>query len=52
MTGRLVNSPTRAVTGWNWSGHEIDFKRAPGEYNAIDFHDDDLGDAGWAADFE
>ncbi|MGA2665295.1 MAG: N,N-dimethylformamidase beta subunit family domain-containing protein, partial [Nitrososphaerales archaeon] len=49
---RTVNFPMRAVTGHNWSGHEYDFRRAPGEYNAIYFHDDDLGDAGWKVDFQ
>ena len=52
VDGRSVNFPTRAVTGHNWSGHDYDFKRVPGEYNAVWFHDDDLGDAGWEADFE
>ncbi|MDA4113103.1 MAG: LamG domain-containing protein [Thaumarchaeota archaeon] len=50
--GTSVNFPTRVVTGHNWSGHDYDFKRAPREYNAIWFHDDDLGDAGWEVDFE
>ena len=52
VDGRSVNFPTRVVTGHNWSGHEYDFKRAPAEYNAIWFHDDDLGDAGWEVGFE
>jgi N,N-dimethylformamidase len=40
------------MTGYNWSGKETDFKRAPNEYGAIHFHDDDLEDAGWNCDFE
>ena len=52
VDGRSVNFPTRVVTGHNWSGHDYDFKRAPKEYNAVWFHDDDLGDAGWEVDFE
>lgn len=52
LYGRAVNMPTRAVTGYNWSGSELDFKRAPAEYGAIYFHDDDLEDAAWEADFE
>ena len=50
--GRLVNMPARAMTGRNWSGNETDFRRCPGEYGAIHFHDDDLEDADWAVDFE
>jgi N,N-dimethylformamidase len=52
MHGVLVNMPMRAVTGWNWSGREIDFRLAPAEYGAIFFHEDDLEDAGWEVDFE
>ena len=52
LHGRLVNLPARAMTGHNWSGNETDFRRCPGEYGAIHFHDDDLEDAGWEADFE
>ena len=52
LHGGLVNMPARAMTGHNWSGGETDFRRCPGEYGAIHFHDDDLEDAGWAVDFE
>ena len=45
--GRLINAPTRAVTGHAWSGDEVDFRLLPAEYAAIHFHDDDLEDAGW-----
>ncbi len=51
LHGRLVNMPTRAVTGHNWSGEETNYRRRPEEYGAIHFHDDDLEDAGWEADF-
>lgn len=51
LHGRALNLPTRAVTGHNWSGLTHDFKRAPKEYNAIHFHDDDQGHAGWSVDF-
>lgn len=50
--GRVVNMPTRAVTGHNHSGRETCFRLAPQEYGAIHFHRDDLEDAGWAVDFE
>ena len=50
--GQTVNMPARAMTGYNWTGNETDFKRAPEEYGAIHFHDDDFDDAGWEVDFE
>lgn len=46
--GVLHGGPTRAVTGPSWRGAEIDPRLAPGEYDAIHFHEDDLDDAGWA----
>ena len=49
--GTLVNSPTRAVVGTRWSGGEHCWRHAPHDYGAIHFHDDDLGDCGWQADF-
>ena len=50
LDGRLVNLPTRAMKGWNWDASELDWRRAPGQYGAIHFHDDDLYDAGWQTD--
>ena len=52
LHGRLVNLPTRAVTGARWTGREMCWRHAPREYAAIHFHDDDLHDAGWATEFE
>jgi N,N-dimethylformamidase len=52
LHGRTVQMPTRAVTGHNWTGRETDFRRAPEQYGAIHFHDDDLDDCGWSVDFE
>jgi N,N-dimethylformamidase len=49
--GVTVNNPTRAVTGAAWSGHETCWRHAPGEYAAIYFHADDVGDLGWAETF-
>ena len=49
---RFVNCPTRAMTGYNFSGHNFDWKHAPKEYGAIHFHDDDVDDARWEVDFE
>jgi N,N-dimethylformamidase len=52
LGGRLVNLPTRAVTGARWTGCEMCWRHAPREYAAIHFHEDDLHDAGWATNFE
>lgn len=49
---QIVNCPTRAMTGHNFSGHNFDWKHAPEEYGAIHFHDDDVDDARWQVDFE
>ena len=50
--GRAINLPTRAVTGHLWSGDHHDPAGSPAEYTAIHFHEDDLEDALWDADFE
>jgi N,N-dimethylformamidase len=47
----IVNCPTRAMTGHNWSGWDFDWKHAPQEYGAIHFHDDDVDDARWECGF-
>lgn len=49
--GQVVNMPTRAVVGSQWSGREHCWRHAPADYAAIHFHDDDLDDCGWAASF-
>ena len=51
LDGETVNLPTRAVTGHNWTAEEMNWQRAPEQYGAIHFHEDDLYDAGWSADF-
>ena len=51
LHGRVVNLPSRAVKGFNWSGSEQNWRHAPEEYGAIHFHDDDLYDAEWDTDF-
>jgi len=48
---RLVNLPTRAMTGANWTGAVHDWKSDPSQYGAIHFHDDDQGDLGWQETF-
>ena len=45
--GELVNRPARAVTGVRWSADVHDWTRAPEQYGAIHFHDDDLEDCRW-----
>lgn len=52
LHGELVNMPVRAMTGHDWDGTHVDFRHAPGQWRAIHFHDDDLEDACWEADFE
>ena len=50
--GRLVNTPTRAVTGSRWSGREMRWRDAPDEYAAIHFHEDDITDCHWPVCYE
>ncbi len=52
LDGELVNMPARAMTGHTWDGTKQGFEEAPEQWGAIHFHDDDLEDAGWEADFE
>jgi N,N-dimethylformamidase len=49
---QLHNLPTRAVVGVRWSGREMCWRHAPRDYAAIHFHDDDLDDCRWQADFD
>jgi N,N-dimethylformamidase len=49
--GTLINLPTRAVVGANWSGREHCWRHAPRDYAVIHFHPDDLEGCGWQADF-
>jgi N,N-dimethylformamidase len=49
--GRLYNMPTRAMTGHNWYGQEMNWQTAPDLYGAIHFHEDDVHDCGWQVDF-
>ena len=50
--GTLVGAPARAMTGSNWDASEMNWQRAPEQYGAIHFHDDDIADAGWKTDFD
>ena len=52
LDGCLVNLPARAMKGHNWTGADLDWTKAPVQYGAIHFHDDDIYDCGWQDDFE
>ena len=52
LHGRLVNLPTRAVTGSRWDGTEMSWRHAPQQYGAIHFHADDIDDCGWPVTHE
>ncbi|MET1046374.1 MAG: N,N-dimethylformamidase beta subunit family domain-containing protein [Hyphomicrobium sp.] len=51
LHGDVVNFPARAMTGWNWTGEIMNYNEDPSQWGAIHFHDDDVYDAGWEADF-
>jgi N,N-dimethylformamidase len=51
LHGETVNRPMRGATGHDWDGTEIAWPRAPQQYGAIHFHEDDLDDAGWEPTF-
>ena len=48
----LKNFPTRAVTGSEWDGSEMNWQHKPEHYAAIHFHDDDIYDFEWDTDFK
>lgn len=50
LHGRLLQTPSRAVTGSRWDGTTQRWQDAPHQYAAIHFHRDDLTDAGWQSD--
>lgn len=50
--GAAIHKPLRGTTGRNWDGTELAWTRAPEQYGAIHFHDDDLADAAWDKSFE
>jgi N,N-dimethylformamidase len=52
VAGRLVNGVERGVTGRNWDGRSDSFVEDPQQYCALQFHDDDMVDAGWDYDIE
>ncbi len=48
---KLINAPTRAVTGTLWDASEMNWQHKPDHYAAIAFHQDDIYDFGWQSDF-
>ena len=52
LEGRLINLPTRGVTGAHWDGSVMSWPERPAHYAAVHFHEDDFADCGWAPDFE
>ena len=46
------NFPTRAVTGSEWDGSEMNWQHKPEHYAAVHFHDDDIYDFEWDTDFK
>jgi N,N-dimethylformamidase len=51
LNGETVNLPMRGVIGVDWDNSVTDWRHRPDHYSAIHFHDDDLYDAEWKADF-
>ncbi|MEM9356018.1 MAG: N,N-dimethylformamidase beta subunit family domain-containing protein [Pseudomonadota bacterium] len=49
--GRIVNLPARGMTGASWDASEMCWRHAPEQYGAIHFHENDIYDFGWEADF-
>jgi N,N-dimethylformamidase len=47
LHGTLHQLPARAVRGPSWDGTSQNPATAPGHYDAVHFHTDDLYDAGW-----
>lgn len=50
--GELVNGVERGVTGRNWDGRSDSFIETPEQYCALQFHEDDMVDAGWSYDLD
>jgi len=51
LHGKLINLPTRGVTGHNWTGRSVRWRDVPEEYGAIHFHADDMYDVDWQPSF-
>ena len=48
---KIINFPTRGVTGSKWDGSEMSWKHCPEHYAAIHFHEDDIYDFEWKTSF-
>lgn len=48
---KLVNFPTRGLTGSKWDGSEMCWRHKPEHYGAIHFHEDDIYDFEWDSSF-
>ena len=48
---KLVNAPTRAVTGSLWDASEMNWRHRPAHYAAIAFHQNEIYDFNWDTDF-
>ena len=48
---KLINAPTRAVTGALWDASEMNWQHKPEHYASIAFHEDDIYDFNWEPDF-
>ena len=48
---KLVNAPTRAVTGSLWDASEMNWRHKPAHYGAIAFHQNEIYDFNWDTDF-
>ena len=51
LDGTAVNLPARGMKGHNWTGEAMTWPQKPEHYGAIHFHQEDLADACWDADF-
>lgn len=50
--GQIFNGAERGVTGRNWDGRSDSFSEVPEQYAALQFHEDDMVDAGWPYELE
>lgn len=51
LNGLGIQRPIRAMTGYNWSGKNDDWRVAPQEYGGIAFHEDSIVDCEWETTF-
>jgi N,N-dimethylformamidase len=51
-SGTIFNGAERGVTGHNWDGTHETFLTAPEQYEALQFHEDDIVDCEWEYDLD